>query len=71
MARYASRFTASQAGSTFQCSLDGAAYSVETSYQYYKHQRLQAAADAAAYAGALELLNGSSYATIKSVATAV
>ena len=47
----------------------GAAFSVETSYDYYKHQRLQAAADAAAISGALELLNGSDSATIQSAAS--
>ena len=46
----------------------GAAFSVETSYDYYKHQRLQAAADAAAISGALELLNGSDTTTIQSAA---
>ncbi|MGE5149431.1 MAG: pilus assembly protein TadG-related protein [Rhodospirillaceae bacterium] len=47
----------------------GAAFSVETSYDYYKHQKLQAAADAAAYAGALEVINGSDSATIIDAAT--
>lgn len=47
----------------------GAAFSVETSYDYYKHQRLQAAADAAAFSGALEVVNGSSTATVTDAAT--
>jgi hypothetical protein len=36
----------------------GAAFGVETSYWYYKDMQLQAAADAAAYAGALEKREG-------------
>ena len=47
----------------------GAAFSVETSYDYYKHQRLAAAADAAAYAGALELANGSTQSVVTQTAT--
>lgn len=47
----------------------GAAFSAETSFQYYKHQRLQAAADAAAFAGALEQMNGSAGASVQSAAT--
>jgi Flp pilus assembly protein TadG len=50
--------------------IGGAALSVETSYQYNQHTKLQAAADAAAYAGALEDRAGSSVATITSAATA-
>ena len=46
----------------------GAAFSVETSFDYYKHQRLQAAADAAAFSGALEVLDGSDSATIQNAA---
>ena len=37
----------------------GAAFGVETSFWYYKDMQLQAAADAAAYAGALEKRAGS------------
>lgn len=47
----------------------GAAFSAETSYQYYKHQRLQAAADAAAFAGALEQMNGSGVASVQTAAS--
>ena len=46
----------------------GAAFSVETSYDYYQHQRLQAAADAAAFSGALEVVNGSDSTTVKAAA---
>lgn len=48
----------------------GAAFSAETSYQYYKHQRLQAAADAAAFAGALQLMGGSSVSSVQGAASA-
>src|SRR5262245_12983286 len=41
-----------------------AAFGVETSYWYYKQSQLQAAADTAAYSGALEKRAGSSYDTI-------
>lgn len=47
----------------------GAAFAAETSYQFYKHQRLQAAADAAAFAGALELLGGSGTTAVQSAAS--
>lgn len=46
----------------------GAAFSVETSFDYYQHQRLQAAADAAAFSGALEVINGSDATTVKAAA---
>ncbi|MDG4889579.1 pilus assembly protein TadG-related protein [Mesorhizobium sp. WSM4887] len=42
---------------------------VETSYWYYEDLKLQAAADAAAYAGALEKIAGSDTATITAAAT--
>src|SRR5215470_17467032 len=42
---------------------------VETSYWYYKHIQLQAAANQSAYAGALELRAGSTHSTVISVAT--
>ncbi|MDX8454687.1 pilus assembly protein TadG-related protein [Mesorhizobium sp. VK9D] len=47
----------------------GAGLGVETSYWYYSSLRLQAAADAAAYAGALEKIQGSDIATITAAAT--
>ncbi|HEY8616628.1 pilus assembly protein TadG-related protein [Phenylobacterium sp.] len=48
----------------------GAAFSVETSYHYYRQVRLQSAADAAAYSGGLERLRGASTDTIRGAATA-
>lgn len=48
----------------------GAGLGVETSYWYYKYQELQAAADAAAYAGAIEKRAGSPLTKVKTVATA-
>jgi Flp pilus assembly protein TadG len=48
----------------------GAALSAETSFDYYRKVRLQSAADAAAYTGALENRIGSSVATIEEAATA-
>ncbi|RWI91436.1 pilus assembly protein TadG-related protein, partial [Mesorhizobium sp.] len=42
---------------------------VETSYWYYSSLKLQATADAAAYAGALEKIAGSDTATITAAAT--
>ncbi|WP_292386162.1 pilus assembly protein TadG-related protein [Mesorhizobium sp.] len=47
----------------------GAGLGVETSYWYYSSLKLQATADAAAYAGALEKIQGSSTATITAAAT--
>ncbi|TPK94516.1 MULTISPECIES: pilus assembly protein TadG-related protein [unclassified Mesorhizobium] len=47
----------------------GAGLGVETSYWYYSSLRLQAAADASAYAGALEKIAGSDTATITAAAT--
>ena len=47
----------------------GAAFSVETSYDYYKHQKLAAAADASAYAAALDLAAGSAQSTVQQTAT--
>src|SRR5689334_25025105 len=41
---------------------------VETSYWYYRHQVLQAAANQAAYGGALERRAGSSMSTVRSAA---
>jgi len=49
----------------------GAAFGVETSFWYYKDMQLQAAADAAAYAGALEKRAGSNQAAVKQAATNV
>src|SRR5215216_2584853 len=49
----------------------GAAFGVETSYWYYKDLQLQAAADAAAYAGALEKRAGSKNPAALTAATAV
>jgi hypothetical protein len=49
----------------------GAAFGVETSYWYYKDMQLQAAADAAAYAGALEKRAGSKHADVVAAATKV
>ncbi|MDX8483215.1 pilus assembly protein TadG-related protein [Mesorhizobium sp. VK24D] len=47
----------------------GAGLGVETSYWYYSSLKLQATADAAAYAGALEKIQGSDTATITTAAT--
>src|SRR3954452_12219553 len=47
----------------------GAGLGVETSYWYYSSLKLQAVADAAAYAGALEKISGSDKPTIISAAT--
>ncbi|TIR19626.1 MAG: hypothetical protein E5X34_19455 [Mesorhizobium sp.] len=47
----------------------GAGLGVETSYWYYSSLKLQAIADAAAYAGALEKIQGSDTATITAAAT--
>ncbi|WP_287186417.1 pilus assembly protein TadG-related protein [Mesorhizobium sp.] len=47
----------------------GAGLGVETSYWYYSSLKLQAVADAAAYAGALEKVSGSDKPTIVSAAT--
>jgi Flp pilus assembly protein TadG len=47
----------------------GAGLGVETSYWYYSSLKLQAVADAAAYAGALEKVTGSDTPTIVSAAT--
>jgi hypothetical protein len=49
----------------------GAAFGVETSFWYYKDMQLQAAADAAAYAGALEKRAGSNHEAVKQAATNV
>jgi Flp pilus assembly protein TadG len=49
--------------------ISGAAFGVETGFHYYKGIQVQAAADSAAYAGAIELMNGSSGATVTSIAT--
>ncbi|MBZ9681380.1 pilus assembly protein TadG-related protein [Mesorhizobium sp. CO1-1-7] len=46
-----------------------AGFGVETSYWYYNSLRLQATADAAAYAGALEQISGSDTPTIVAAAT--
>ncbi|WP_164548683.1 pilus assembly protein TadG-related protein [Mesorhizobium sp. M7D.F.Ca.US.005.01.1.1] len=46
-----------------------AGFGVETSYWYYNSLRLQATADAAAYAGALEQVSGSDKPTIVAAAT--
>jgi hypothetical protein len=50
--------------------IGGAGLGVETSYWYYKDLVLQAAADAAAYAGAIEKRSGSSNDVVTTVATA-
>ena len=47
----------------------GAGLGVETSYWYYSSLKLQATADAAAYAGALEKITGSDTAAITAAAT--
>ncbi|TGT96165.1 hypothetical protein EN806_52715, partial [bacterium M00.F.Ca.ET.163.01.1.1] len=47
----------------------GAGFGMETSYWYYSSLKLQAIADAAAYAGALEKIQGSDTATITAAAT--
>ncbi|TIN01133.1 MAG: hypothetical protein E5Y59_20270, partial [Mesorhizobium sp.] len=47
----------------------GAGLGVETSYWYYSSLKLQAVADAAAYAGAVEKVSGSDKPTIVSAAT--
>ncbi|TIX34315.1 MAG: hypothetical protein E5V34_05930, partial [Mesorhizobium sp.] len=47
----------------------GAGLGVETSYWYYSSLKLQAVADAAAYAGALEKVSGSDKPAIVSAAT--
>jgi hypothetical protein len=49
----------------------GAAFGVETTYWFYKDMQLQAAADAAAYAGALEKRAGSNRSTVETAATTV
>ncbi|MGX7873102.1 TadE/TadG family type IV pilus assembly protein [Mesorhizobium sp. ORM6] len=49
--------------------LGAAGFGVETSYWYYNSLRLQATADAAAYAGALEQISGSDTPTIIAAAT--
>jgi len=49
--------------------IGGAGLGVETSYWYYSSLKLQAIADAAAYAGALEKVQGSNTATITAAAT--
>src|SRR5436190_1911593 len=51
--------------------IGGAAFGVETSYWYYKDLQLQAAADAAAYAGALEKRAGSKNPAAFQAATAI
>lgn len=48
----------------------GAALGTETSYWYYKQRKLQAGADAAAFAGGIERRGGAGVATIRSVAEA-
>ena len=45
-----------------------AAFTVETSFDYWKHTHLQAVADAAAYAGALENRSGASQSEIEAAA---
>lgn len=49
--------------------LGGAAFTVETGFHYAKQTRLQAIADSAAFAAALENRSGASYSAIKDVAT--
>jgi hypothetical protein len=49
----------------------GAALGTETSYWYYKQRKLQAGADAAAFAGGIERRTGASTDTVRSVAQAM
>ena len=51
--------------------MGGAAFGVETSYWYYKDMQLQAAADAAAYAGALAKREGGDLSDAEAAGTAV
>jgi Flp pilus assembly protein TadG len=49
--------------------IGGAGLAVETSFDYLSHSHLQSAADAAAYAAAIEKMGGSNYATISAAAS--
>src|SRR5689334_8764681 len=49
--------------------LGGAGLAVETSFDYFSHNRLQGAADAAAYAAAIESMGGSSQSVITAAAS--
>lgn len=49
----------------------GAGYGVEIGYDYYEQVKLQQAADAAAFGGALELRRGSSDTAVVSAGTAI
>lgn len=51
--------------------IGGAAMTVESGFHFWKHNHLQAVADSAAYAGAIEKLNGSSDTAIEGAATKV
>ena len=55
-------------GLTLPILIGGAAFGVETSYWYYKDLQLQASADAAAYAGAVEKRSGSDTSLVKAAA---
>ena len=48
--------------------IGAAAFAVETSFDYWKHTHLQAVADAAAYAGALESRTGASESAVEAAA---
>lgn len=61
--------TAIVVAATMPLVVAGAAFGVETSYWYYKDLQLQAAADAAAYAGALEKRAGSKNPAVLQAAT--
>ena len=63
--------TAVAVAATMPLVVGGAAFGVETSYWYYKDLQLQAAADAAAYAGALEKRAGSKKPAVVQAATAI
>jgi Flp pilus assembly protein TadG len=56
-------------GLTLPIVIGGAGLGVETSYWYLRDVQLQAAADAAAYAGAIQKRSGSTNATVTTVAT--
>jgi hypothetical protein len=58
-------------GLTLPVVIGGAGMGVETSYWYLRHAQLQAAADAAAYAGAIEKRAGHSNSVVTSAATTI
>ncbi|MBZ9794811.1 pilus assembly protein TadG-related protein [Mesorhizobium sp. ES1-4] len=73
MADGISRDTSANVATIFALTLPivigAAGFGIETSYWYYNSLRLQATADAAAYAGALEQISGSDQPTIVAAAT--